>query len=259
MDLLRSQNDLYSIRMRAAEGGPHERGGRHISGAERLLTKEELALEAQALVRRALSHPKGTADFIRITIDKIPQESIQRIPLLAIKATDVASIEEGHTKVYKLLHKEIHLPRKVVKKAWETILTAGGKMRGAALLDAFTGDRLDNTGDRGVRVSRMGFANPKDMEFWLEAHHYKGEHIREALVLASKVLSAKGVLGELCLSDDPDYITGYVSYGQTYHRISRLKEFGSPVGGRVFFVEPETDVRALKVYLEEQPVLVTNG
>ena len=28
---------LYSIRMRGAEGGPHEEGGRHISGAERIV------------------------------------------------------------------------------------------------------------------------------------------------------------------------------------------------------------------------------
>ena len=29
---------VYSIRMRAAKGGPHEQGGSHISGAERLVS-----------------------------------------------------------------------------------------------------------------------------------------------------------------------------------------------------------------------------
>lgn len=28
---------LYSVRMRAAEGGSHEQGGKHISGAEKLI------------------------------------------------------------------------------------------------------------------------------------------------------------------------------------------------------------------------------
>ena len=28
--------ELYSVRMRAAQGGPHEKGGHHISGAERI-------------------------------------------------------------------------------------------------------------------------------------------------------------------------------------------------------------------------------
>ena len=32
----------YSIRMRSAEGGPHEKGGNHISGAERIVDECEL-------------------------------------------------------------------------------------------------------------------------------------------------------------------------------------------------------------------------
>lgn len=30
---------LYSLKMRAAQGGPHEKGGRHISGSERIIEK----------------------------------------------------------------------------------------------------------------------------------------------------------------------------------------------------------------------------
>ena len=30
-------SELYSVRMRAAQGGPHEKGGHHISGAERIV------------------------------------------------------------------------------------------------------------------------------------------------------------------------------------------------------------------------------
>lgn len=32
---------LYSVKMRSAQGGPHEQGGRHISGAERILSEEK--------------------------------------------------------------------------------------------------------------------------------------------------------------------------------------------------------------------------
>ena len=35
--------------------------------------------------------------------------------------------------------------------------------------------------------------------------------MREALVLASKVQSAEGIVGELCWSDDPDDTIGYVA------------------------------------------------
>ena len=54
---------LYSIRMRSAKGGAHENGGHHISGAERILSKEELAQTASELVTRALTHSKGCADL----------------------------------------------------------------------------------------------------------------------------------------------------------------------------------------------------
>ena len=57
--------------MRAAEGGCHEKGGRHISGAERLVSKENLQLIASQMIERALTHTKGEADFINIVIEKL--------------------------------------------------------------------------------------------------------------------------------------------------------------------------------------------
>ncbi len=38
-----------------------------------------------------------------------------------------------------------------------------------------------------------------------------GEHVRETLVLASKVASAAGTVAELCWSDDPDVGKTFVS------------------------------------------------
>ena len=35
-------DELYSVRMRAAQGGPHENGGHHISGAERMVTLNQV-------------------------------------------------------------------------------------------------------------------------------------------------------------------------------------------------------------------------
>jgi 6-carboxyhexanoate--coA ligase len=80
--------------------------------------------------------------------------------------------------------------------------------------------------------------------------------MREALVLASKVQSAEGIVGELCWSDDPDYTVGYVACNDIYHRIPSMKEFGSNLGGRVFFVKTNTDVDCVIKYLEKAPVLV---
>ena len=52
-------------------------------------------------------------------------------------------------------------------------------------------------------------------------------------------------------------MTGYVAsakYG--YKRIPVMKEYGSPIGGRVFFVEQGTDVQKLITYLQDQVVLI---
>ena len=68
--------ELYSVRMRAAQGGPHEKGGHYISGAERIVKLEEVGAIAQSLADRALHHSKGTADFINITVDLIPSNEI---------------------------------------------------------------------------------------------------------------------------------------------------------------------------------------
>ena len=120
-------------------------------------------------------------------------------------------------------------------------------MRGAMLVDAISGERLD-AGNRGVRVSHMDSFDSDKLG--------DNEHMREALVLASKVQSAEGIVGELCWSDDPDYTVGYVACNGVYHRLTNMKEFGSDIGGRVFFVRSDIDSESVIEYLERAPVLV---
>jgi 6-carboxyhexanoate--CoA ligase len=64
-------------------------------------------------------------------------------------------------------------------------------------------------------------------------------------------------LAELCISDNPDYTTGYVAlrkYG--YIRIPHIKRKGRKNGGRVFFIEEHTDRDSVIEYLEKTPVLI---
>ncbi len=61
---------------------PHDKGGHHISGAERIVKLEEVGAIAQSLADRALHHSKGRADFINITVDLIPPEKITYIDCL---------------------------------------------------------------------------------------------------------------------------------------------------------------------------------
>ena len=239
-------SELYSVRMRAAQGGPHEKGGHHISGAERIVKLEEVGAIAQSLADRALHHSKGTADFINITVDLIPPEKITYIDCLKVEEHKTSSISESHQLVTELLQGP-HISEAAVLKAISLLKSLDKSMRGAMLVDAITGERLD-TGDRGVRVSHMDSFDSHALG--------DNEHMREALVLASKVQSADGIVGELCWSDDPDYTVGYVACNGVYHRLSNMKEFGSDIGGRVFFVRSDIDSESVIEYLERTPVLV---
>ena len=103
----------------------------------------------------------------------------------------------------------------------------------------------------------MDCVDSRGYDEYLQQSGLTGDHVREALVLASKVAGAEGMVAELCWSDDPNYVTGYVGspvYG--YRRIPVMKERGNGVGGRIFFVRPGTDVAKLINYLEEQVVLI---
>ena len=239
-------SELYSVRMRAAQGGPHEKGGHHISGAERIVKLEEVGAIAQSLADRALHHSKGTADFINITVDLIPPEKIRYIDCLKVEVHKTSSISESHQLAIELLD-DPAISKTAVHKAISMLKRLDRSMRGAMLVDAITGERLD-TGNRGVRVSHMDSFDSYALG--------DNEHMREALVLASKVQSAEGVVGELCWSDDPDYTVGYVACNGVYHRIPNMKELGSNIGGRVFFVRSDIDSESVIEYLERTPVLV---
>lgn len=238
--------ELYSVRMRAAQGGPHEKGGHHISGAERIVKLEEVGAIAQSLADRALYHSKGTADFINITVDVIPSNEITYIDCLQVEEHRANTIAEAHQLAIELLQ-GTHITEVAIENAMTLLKELDSSMRGAMLVDATTGKRID-VGNRGVRVSHMDSFDSESLG--------DNEHMREALVLASKVQSAEGIVGELCWSDDPDYTVGYVACNGIYHRIPKMKELGSHIGGRVFFVRSDIDRESVIAYLEKAPVLV---
>lgn len=246
---------LFSIRMRAAQGGAHEAGGKHISGAERLVGKEQLKTSAACMVERALTHSRGEADFIHITVEAVPCSAIRKINCLPIQTLALDSITTGRAAALEKLI-DAGVSRQAAVNGLELLAGLTHSLRGAMLVCATTGKRLDKTGKRGVRVSRMDVDDDQAYHHWLSRQGYTNIHIKEALILASKVSSVPGMVAELCWSDDPEYTTGYVASPAGYTRITRLKPSGSEVGGRVFFVAPHTDIDEVATYLESQPVLV---
>ena len=104
-------------------------------------------------------------------------------------------------------------------------------------------------------MSKMDIEDEEDFLLWLNRQKLTDIHVREAVVLATKVVSHQDVTAELCWSDDPEYVTGYVANKTGYHRITKLKEYGSFIGGRVFFVKPDAAIEEVIDYLQNQPVL----
>ncbi len=252
----RVMTSLYSVRMHARSEGEH------LCGAERLLSGDGLEQACLDLVRRALQHERGQADQVRVSIDRINPDAIVRVELPTLETWLCDQVEQGRRLALASLV-EAGVPNHVAATAMEQLVSGpapgGGVMRGAMLVDVSSGERLEPDPARGVRVSRMDLdpAVGDDLRRRLKTLGLDNAHVREALVLAAKVLAAPGMVAELCWSDDPGYTAGYVAappFG--YRRFPHLKQVGDPLGGRVFFVDrSRTGLDALIQFLERTPVL----
>ncbi|MCL5421696.1 MAG: 6-carboxyhexanoate--CoA ligase [Nitrospirae bacterium] len=227
----------------------------HISGAEGLYEFSEIERITKNYFLRAMSHPKGMPDKVVITIEKIKQKPII-IPLLPVSTFQCNSPDEARKGMHKLLS-GVGISKKAIQNGIR-VVTFGTTMHGAALILNESGIRVEPDKRRGVRVSRLGIRkdSEKILSRRLRKEGINTTTVKEAIILASKVASCKGVVAELCISDDPDYTTGYVaSKGLGYVRIPHIKQKGSPSGGRVFFIKERADVKRVIEYLERRPVI----
>lgn len=227
----------------------------HISGAEGIYDEDMLQGMIRDYYLRAVQHSRGSPDNIVITVERI-KEKPAYVSLLPVSTLKCLSPVEARSAAIDILLKT-GVSKRAIRVAFN-IVNSKNTMRGAALVKADTGLRLEPDRERGVRVSRLGIN--KDTERRLSRRLQKEgintKTVKEALILASKVASCDGIIAELCVSDDPDYTTGYVASKKTgYVRITNLKEKGSMIGGRVFFVEKE-DIGNIINYLEKRPVIV---
>lgn len=248
--------EYFSLRMRS------QRAGRHISGAERMMDDVGLLEEAAlAMIERALRHPRGRADRVVLRVEPVAAASVHFASLLPVHTHEVSDWRQGRQLAARLLV-DVGLNPTRVHDAMDQLAAGpapGGQvMRGAMLIDVQTGARLEADPARGLRVSRMDVnpAEHSEIRDWLATQGLTHPRILEAWLLASKVALCPEIMAELCWSDDPDYVTGYVaSSSGGYERITHLKAASDPLGGRIFFVQPGADLHALSVFLEEQPLL----
>ena len=209
---------LLSIRMRA------DLQEKHVSGAERIVREEEL----EEVIRELIKRPK-VYDFMNISIEEVKDYEVVECNL-PISSFSFRTVKEAREfAIQKLTQSGIR--EEVARKA-VSLLSKGGNMRGAILMDVKTGERLERNQERGIRTVRFDWENRKEVTEELLRQGYTLRTV-DALALACKNLYC-GVIAELCWSDDPDYVTGYVASKKLgYVRITPLKERGSPLGGRV--------------------------
>ena len=250
-------DELYSIRMRAS------REGRHISGAEQIVRATDLDGAAAALFARARGHERGVPDTVTVTANSLAGREILRMPVLPITDIRAGSVEDGlAVAIGELVRAGVSLAAatEAVRFIASGASASGGNMRGAVVMDAADGTRLEPDRERGVRTRAVDYdeASVARIKETLEGHGLNRIHLLEALALASKVAHAPGSVAELCISDDPGYVTGYVaSQGLGYVRITPMKRTGDLMGGRVFFVDGGAfDQDSYMRYMREVPVLV---
>lgn len=228
--------------------------GEHISGAEGLYKKAEVQAAMAGYSTRALSHPKGPPSRIILTTEQLREQPL-RVSSLPVRTLEA---DANADEIIRMALAHIGISPRAISTGLRLLRSANG-LSGAALLNAVTGRRLDPRGGKGIRASRMGItANArKTLAGRLARHGIDSPTVQEALVLASKIASAPGLMAELCISDDPQYTTGYIaSIKHGYVRIPEIKVSNAP-GGRIFFITPDCEIDSIIYYLQKTPVLVS--
>lgn len=250
------KEDFISVRMHSSLHGNHH------SGAERLCGEEELEDVSRQLLQRALSHERGQADKVFLRFDSVPSRSVCHGCLPDMQTIEVDGYREGRAAARELLQ-DAGVSACAASMAVNSLsggaAPGGANMRGAMLVDAETGLRRESDPARGVRAKGMDISPDaeKMLRMALEPRGLDNDHVREAMVLAAKVISTPGIIAELCWSDDPSYTAGYVASANGYQRLTHLKPAGDELGGRAFFVRPQSSLAEIVDYLENSFLLVT--
>jgi len=273
MKLRTTTSPLWSIRMRASKLAAKSRGhgaknclptpgpqlpkpDMHISGAETICSGRGIRKTVQEYIDRAATHPRGKPDKIEISIEQL-KKSPRVIPALPIR-TAINRSPSGAEAVITRLLSEAGISMKAITAAF-SILKDRETMRGAGLVLASSGRRVEPDRQRGVRASRFGIAKPaeKTLSAELGRQGLNTETVREAVALASKVASCRDVVAEVCISDDPDYTTGYAATASRgYVRVPHIKKKRDRRGGRIFFIRENAEIRQVIQYLEKTPVII---
>lgn len=253
-----NQKSLFSIRMRASTGG------KHVSGAERIVSGECIDVTVQELVMRAREKDRAPEQIV-VTIDSLGDilpRTLTALDVVTLKSDDVKSARSAASRLLQTAGVSAHATEVAIHHLSKGAAPSGGNMRGAIIMDSLSGERLESDQERGIRVSRVDWSEDASRKIQEHLSEIGLTHFRtrDALALATKVAQAPGVVAELCWSDEPDYPAGYIaSLRSGYVRFPTLKRRGDPKGGRVYFVDSNMlDMAELIRYLQTETVLITD-
>lgn len=236
----------FSIKMRASLSG------KHISGSERIVKEEDV----RNVIDQLLKRPK-IFDFMNIKIQKV--ESIDYIK----KSLDIMSItfsdfEKANEFAADLINKSTGIDKGKIEEYIRMIHTGaspdGEVMRGAMVVNR-KGERIEMDKFRGVRTTNVDYRDRERIKSILLGKGYT-ERTLDALAIATKNLNCEYILAEYCISDDPNYIHGYVATYGRYIRLYPLKDRGNTKGGRIYFVDDDVNLVKLYHYLENNTILI---
>lgn len=258
-------SSLYSVRMRSFLED------RHLAGGEDIVVAGELPDLITDLLKKGLSpstHDPGRERRPSLTfrIDPVDSGDLVSAPLLPVHClkTDTVSDTWAFVRDALALLETPGTPLDSTRllERCRSLLSGSRPVSPGAFLLSPAGDPLVPEG-QGVRVTHFGMIR-RVREGMLSrvAVHGIGTPRRfiEALQIASKALHSPRIRLEFCLSDNPEYTTGYLALkGVGYIRLPHLKPPGIPAGGRLYVLERPmgSGLETLLGYLTKTPVLFT--
>ena len=102
--------DYYSLKMRASQqvGEGDQKHEQHISGAERIVSRDAVEAVCSAMARRAMTHSKGDPDFINIKIEKVCEKVIQNNRITTIIGQNTFSLLFTLRLIFFVIHSPLY-------------------------------------------------------------------------------------------------------------------------------------------------------
>lgn len=241
--------ELFSIKIRTSKEG------KHISGNERIVPKNKINETVFKLLER---QKNKDFDFSNIKIEKLKVNPEIVEKTLKIETLFFSNYNEAKKYAIKLLNQIVNLPENqlesIIGLLYEGAAPDGSNMRGAMLVNT-DGKRVEIDKFKGVRTVLVDYVDREKIEKKLLDNGFT-TRTADALALTTKNMLHPKIIAEFCISDDPDYTTGYISTKDKYIRLSPLKLEGLNKGGRVYFIQSDVDLTDIYNFLQKTPVLI---